>query len=110
VAAIIAAAAAEGAAGGGGGREFLVRCSAIEIYNEDIRDLLAPAEAAFGPVDVLVNNAGVQYLGAFTEFEVARGEQCLRVNLLAPLRLSHPAGPVHVASPVPRAHSRPSTR
>jgi short-subunit dehydrogenase len=67
----------------------------VQVFVQDLAELeratdfLGPAEAAFGPVDVLVNNAGVQYLGAFADFEVERGEQCLRVNLLAPLRLTH---------------------
>jgi hypothetical protein len=34
-----------GDAGLGAGREFLVRVSYVELYNEDIRDLLAPPHA-----------------------------------------------------------------
>ena len=75
----------------------------VQVYARDLSDVerctdfLAPAEAALGPVDVLVNNAGVQYLGEFADFDVARGEQCLRLNLLAPLRLTRAALPGMVA-------------
>lgn len=49
--------------------------------------LLARAEAAHGPVDVLVNNAGVEYIGATAEMDPDVGERLLRLNLLTPLRL-----------------------
>ncbi len=55
---------------------------------EHATDFLPAAEAHFGPVDILINNAGVQYLGAFAEFDAERGEQLLRLNLLTPLRLT----------------------
>ena len=49
---------------------------------------LAEAEAELGPVAVLVNNAGIQVLGATAAIDVDRGEHSLRVNLFAPLRLT----------------------
>jgi short-subunit dehydrogenase len=60
-------------------------------------DFLPAAEAAFGPVDVLVNNAGVQYLGEFAAFDPARGEQLLRLNLFTPLRLTRAVLPGMIA-------------
>lgn len=47
------------------------------------------AEAALGPIDVLINNAGVQIVRAFTDTPFEDGERLLQVDLLAPLRLSH---------------------
>ncbi|MSP73741.1 MAG: SDR family oxidoreductase [Myxococcales bacterium] len=55
---------------------------------ETATDFLLPAEAVLGPVDVLVNNAGVQRLGVFAEASVEEVEAQLRLNLLTPLRLS----------------------
>ncbi|MDB4994036.1 MAG: putative short-chain dehydrogenase [Myxococcaceae bacterium] len=51
-------------------------------------DWLAEAERAHGPVDVLINNAGVQVIGRTSSIDVARGEASLQVNLLTPLRLT----------------------
>lgn len=46
---------------------------------------LDATERRLGPVDVLVNNAGVQHLGAFTEETDERRDRQLAVNLLGPL-------------------------
>lgn len=54
----------------------------------DVRDpdafaaFLDGAEAALGPLDVLVNNAGVAFLGAFAEEDPERTRQTVEVNLL----------------------------
>ncbi len=50
---------------------------------------LPEAAAALGPVDVLINNAGVQVIGPTAHVDVERGEMSLRLNLLTPLRLIH---------------------
>ncbi|MEZ4465991.1 MAG: SDR family NAD(P)-dependent oxidoreductase [bacterium] len=50
---------------------------------------LPAAEAALGPVDVLINNAGMQVIGPTAEVDVERAELSLRLNLLSPLRLTH---------------------
>jgi short-subunit dehydrogenase len=49
---------------------------------------LAEAEARFGPVDVLVNNAGVQNVVATELEDVESGEALLRLNVLTPMRLT----------------------
>jgi short-subunit dehydrogenase len=51
-------------------------------------DWLAEAEQVNGPVDVLINNAGVQVIGRTSSIDVARGEASLQVNLVTPLRLT----------------------
>lgn len=49
---------------------------------------IAPAEAALGPIDVLVNNAGVQTIEPTALADVAKGEEMLRLNVLTPMRLT----------------------
>lgn len=50
---------------------------------------IAPAEKALGPIDVLVNNAGVQIICPTPGEDVTRGEEMLRLNVFTPLRLTH---------------------
>ena len=50
---------------------------------------LAEAEAALGPIDVLINNAGLQTIGRTQDMDLDKAEQLLRVNLHTPLRLIH---------------------
>lgn len=74
------------------------RVVAADLSDPDKATAFLPdAEAHFGPVDVLVNNAGVQYLGEFSQFDPAKGEQCLRLNLLTPLRLTRAVLPGMIA-------------
>lgn len=60
-------------------------------------DWIAPAEAALGPIDVLVNNAGIQLLGRTAQVSAEEGERLLAVDLLAPLRLIHRVLPGMIA-------------
>ena len=57
-------------------------------HAEQVTAWVADAEAANGPIDVLINNAGVQIIGRFLETDWAAGERLLEVDLHAPLRLS----------------------
>lgn len=50
---------------------------------------LPEAEAALGPVDVLVNNAGMQVIGPTDAIDIEAAERSLMLNLLSPLRLTH---------------------
>lgn len=70
------------------------------------RDLSVPAQAAswladavteFGPVDVLVNNAGVQIVGTTVDTDVAAADAMIATNLLSPLRLTHAVLPSMLA-------------
>ncbi len=56
--------------------------------HERVPAVIAEAEGALGPIDVLVNNAGVQIVGPTQYTDWAAGEQVLRVNVLAPLRMT----------------------
>jgi short-subunit dehydrogenase len=54
-----------------------------------IDPLIDGAEAALGPIDVLVNNAGVEAIGAFTTYTREELTSMVDVNLTAPLLLTH---------------------
>ena len=47
----------------------------------EIADLIAYAERDFGGVDVLVNNAGIQYVALVEEFPVERWDAVIAINL-----------------------------
>jgi short-subunit dehydrogenase len=51
--------------------------------------LIDGVEAALGPIDVLVNNAGVESIGAFTSYTREELTSMVDVNLTAPLLLTH---------------------
>lgn len=65
------------------------------IHAKDLMDLerctewIGEAEAKLGPIDVLVNNAGMQIVAPVEETEPAYGERCIILNLMAPLRMIH---------------------
>jgi short-subunit dehydrogenase len=51
--------------------------------------LIEGVETALGPIDVLVNNAGVESIGAFTTYTREELTSMVDVNLTAPLLLTH---------------------
>lgn len=64
---------------------------------EQLRTLVSRVEADGGPVDVLVNNAGVETAGALVSQSADDVEHLLRLNLLAPAELSRQVLPGMVA-------------
>lgn len=48
---------------------------------EDIRNLIAEAETAFGQVDVLVNNAGIQHVSPVEDFPEEKWNAIIAINL-----------------------------
>jgi short-subunit dehydrogenase len=54
-----------------------------------VDSLIEGVEAALGPIDVLVNNAGVESVGAFTTYTPEELTSMVDVNLTAPLLLTH---------------------
>ncbi len=60
---------------------------------ESCCDWVEAAEQAHGPIDVLINNAGVQYVVHALELEDERRELMMRINLLAPQRLIYRVAP-----------------
>jgi uncharacterized protein len=55
---------------------------------EDVERAAAEALATMGRVDVLVNNAGQGWAGRFADMDLERAERLVRINLLAPIRLT----------------------
>jgi short-subunit dehydrogenase len=69
-----------------------VDCSAVAAdisVESGLGGLLGELEARRLDVDVLVNNAGVLNEGRLWETELAREQQLVRLNVLAPLTLTH---------------------
>jgi short-subunit dehydrogenase len=70
-----------------------------ELVPADLNDLaqaealIDRAEAALGPLDVLVNNAGVEYASAFDGHTRDELLSTVNINLSAPLLLTHSALP-----------------
>jgi short-subunit dehydrogenase len=64
---------------------------------EDRAALIAFASREFGPIDVLVNNAGVEELGPFAEKDPAVLERIIATNLLAPMLLAREVLPAMLA-------------
>ena len=67
------------------------RCRVVEAdltLHERACEWVDGAEEALGPVDVLVNNAGVQIVGRTVDTPIEDCERMLRLNVLTPLRLT----------------------
>lgn len=56
---------------------------------EQCGQLIDEAREVLGPIDVLVNNAGIQYVEPTAGVSPERGELLFTVDLLAPMRLIH---------------------
>jgi len=60
-------------------------------------DELIPRVVRDGPIDVLVNNAGLDLTGALVDLDAARLRELIAVNLVAPMLLSRAVIPVMLA-------------
>ncbi len=60
-------------------------------------DWIAEAEARHGPIELLVNNAGVQYVEPALGIDDARAEALMRVNFTSPARIMRRLAPAMVA-------------
>ena len=60
---------------------------------DQVESLIERCEAALGPIDVLVNNAGIETVGAFTAYTPEQLSAMVDVNLTAPMLLAHRALP-----------------
>lgn len=76
------------------GRSHLVTADLSQV--DRCTDWLAGAIDALGPIDVLINNAGVQIVEPFEAGELAAHERLIRVNLLAPMWLTRAALPAMI--------------
>jgi 3-dehydrosphinganine reductase len=48
----------------------------------EVQRALAPAISDFGPIEILVNSAGITYIASFDEAEIDQFEKVMRVNYL----------------------------
>ena len=65
-------------------KEFSVKAiysSADMSKPSEIAEMVAGAENAFGAVDIVVNNAGVQHVAPIEEFPIAKWDAILAINL-----------------------------
>lgn len=63
--------------------------SAANMLNPDeINEMVKIAEGAFGSIDVLINNAGVQYVAPIDEFPAAKWDLIIGVNMSAAFHTS----------------------
>jgi short-subunit dehydrogenase len=73
-------------------RQLGVRSEAVPADLGDlgqVDSLVERSEAALGEIDVLVNNAGVETVGAFTAYSREELTAMVDVNLTAPMLLTH---------------------
>jgi short-subunit dehydrogenase len=77
------------------GKMFVATADLCDV--ERSCDWIAPAEAALGPIDVLVNNAGVQIVGPTEDMDLPSCEEMLRLDLHTPLRLTRTLLPAMLA-------------
>ena len=65
----------------------------LDVTNDaEIAPAFDKAEAALGPVDILINNAGVNVRGLVTELRIEDLDTVLNTNLRAPLLVAREAG------------------
>ena len=72
--------------------ELGVKARAVPADLSDLSQidpLIEQSEAALGPIDLLVNNAGVEITSAFTSYTREELTSVVEINLTAPLLLTH---------------------
>ncbi len=62
--------------------------SANMLQPESLTQMVAEAIATFGSIDVLVNNAGIQFVSAIEDFPVQKWNDIIAINLTAPFHLT----------------------
>lgn len=70
-----------------GGTALALRCDITQ--RDSVDAAVAATEAALGPIDVLVNNAGWDVFKPFTRTEPAQWDQLIAINLVGALHLHH---------------------
>ncbi len=53
------------------------------MKGDEVTKMIADAEAAFGAVDILINNAGIQHVAPIDEFPDDKWEAIIRINLIS---------------------------
>src|SRR5438445_11640011 len=80
----------------GGGEATAVRADISQTA--DIEHLIAATHEAYGPVDVLVNNAALTYYVPIADFPLKRWQRMLDVDLTAPFLLAQAVIPDMLAA------------
>ena len=80
---------------GAGGQAHALHCDITQRASVDAA--VAATEAHFGPVDVLVNNAGWDVFKPFTKTEPAQWDKLIAINLVGALNMHHAVLPGMVA-------------
>jgi short-subunit dehydrogenase len=73
-------------------RKLEVRADAAvaDLYDlSQVDSVIARSEAAIGPLDLLINNAGVEVAAAYTDYTRAELTSMIDLNLTAPMLLTH---------------------
>jgi 2-hydroxycyclohexanecarboxyl-CoA dehydrogenase len=90
-----AATSVAAAIAGSGGKAEAFACDITK--HSDCQSAVGAAEAAFGPIDVLVNNAGWDVFKLFVETTPADWDKLIAINLTGPLNMHHAVLPGMVA-------------
>ncbi|EJF10463.1 MULTISPECIES: 3-hydroxybutyrate dehydrogenase [Pontibacter] len=67
--------------------------SANMQYSDQIREMVQQAEQEFGQIDVLINNAGIQYVAPVDEFPEDRWDAIIAINMSATFHASKAVWP-----------------
>jgi 3-hydroxybutyrate dehydrogenase len=59
----------------------------------EIADMIKTAESTFGGLDILINNAGIQYVAPIEEFPIEKWDQIISINLSAAFHAMRAAVP-----------------
>ena len=70
-----------------GGKALAVQCDITDRVSVD--NAIAQAESTFGPIDVLVNNAGWDVFRPFAKTEPQEWEKLISINLVGALNMHH---------------------
>ncbi|AIY04663.1 3-hydroxybutyrate dehydrogenase [Planococcus sp. PAMC 21323] len=69
-----------------------IKCDVTK--EEDIKNVIEQTVAHYGSLDVLINNAGMQYISPLEEFPTEKYELLIRIMLIAPFIASKHAFPI----------------